>query len=774
MISIIGVSADVWSLNQQVMGLVLLILACGVQGAGAENTDLSPGLDARGTDHTAHHHANQILTAVDLSAEPGTGTSARLDQADFSNADLSLADLSQVNALQVVGVGLVLDGARLSGGQWNEANLSGADLSFVSGSDVDFSDAVMVGATLEFSNLRSSSFIRADLSNVQATDASWINSDLTGAKLIDADLAGAGLRDSVLVTADLTGARLFLADLSRVDARCEGSLEGNQVGFEGCPRFDGVDLSFASLVDAQFSFGRMIARNGVAVDLEESDLTRANFSDACFTVLQDGVCQSQELGVTPSLAGADLDGVIFDRAFLGGADLSFARGDCVAPQGSSSGELTQCPSFVGTDARFCVLRQTRLVAPIATGWILHGADLTAASLTGLRDPCDLPATAAETPVCLEFFSQGAGPEERATLRKINLSTADIAGVNFSDLDLESARLDGVDGYRIRTGTNGAGEPFEVVYQTSFSGANLAGASLVGADLEQADLSNVDLSSADLSNATLTGAILAGVSAANAILDGVILECDTPPCQTLSGFSGLTGSSWVGAGLEGQDLSDLNLAGIDLRSANLQGTIWNRAILTDADLSGQDISDLDLSEVSQLAGARLDNARLTCAPDEACDPLASASDLTGVGFQKASLAGVSFRNRNLAGANFRLADLSGADLTGSTATDANFSGSSLGGVSLTGVNLEGAWFDSTNFACSADAPCTPFLGAVSLAGARFRSAGLSYVRFEGTEAPLDLNEADFSQANLTGAQFLNVSALGARFDLLTGVCSGGGA
>ncbi|MAJ61218.1 MAG: hypothetical protein CBC48_15375 [bacterium TMED88] len=765
--------ADVRNLNQWAVGLILLAFVGGVQPTWAENTDLSSGLDARGTDHTSHDHAGQVLTAVDLSAEPATGASALLDEADFTNADLSLADLSQVSALKLVGPGLVLDGARLSGGQWDESDLSGADLSFVSGTGVSFSDATLIGATLEFSNLRSSSFVRADLSSVQAQDASWVKSDFTGASLVEAELAGLGLRDSVLIGADLSGARLFLADLSRVDARCEDALTGTPVGFASCPRFDGVDLSFATLVDAQVSFGRMIPRAGIAVNLEESDLTRADFSDACFTALQDGLCQPEDLVVATNLIGTDLDGVIFDRAYLGGANLSFARGDCVAPQDSPSGELTQCPSFVGTDARSARLLQTRLVSPVATGWILHGADLTSASLTGLKEPCDLPEVAGESPACLEFFAQGAEPGALAILRKTNLSNADIAGVNFAGLDLEGARLDGVDAYRVRTVTDEAGDSFDVVYQTSFSGANLAGASLVGADLELADLSNVDLTSADLSNATITGALLAGVSAANAVFDAVVLSCETAPCQAVSGFSDLVGSSWVGGDLGGQDFSDLDLTGIDLRNANIQGTLWSGSILTRADFSGQNLSGVDLSQVSQIAGARFEGASLTCASDETCDPLASATDLTGVGFQGATLDGVSFRNRELAGADFSLADLRGADLAGATATEANFSAASVAGINLGGVNLAGARFDSTDFGCSSDSPCAPFAGVLSLAGARFRAAGLEYVRFEGDSVPLDLTEADLSQANLTGAQFLNVDALGARFDLLAGVCGGDG-
>ena len=769
-----GMRADVQSLNRWVLCFFLLALISGVRSAGAENTDLSPGLDARGTDHTDHDHAGQLLTAVDLSAQPATGASALLDDADFTNADLSLADLSQVSALRLVGPGLILDGARLSMGQWGEANLTGADLSFVSGSGVDWTDAVLTGATLEFSNLRSSSFVRADLNNVEATDASWVTSDLTGASFVDAVLVGVGLRDSVLVAADLSGARLFLADLSRIDARCEDALTGTLVGFESCPRFDGVDLSFASLVDAQFPFGRMIARGGTSVSLEESDLTRVDFSDACFTALQDDVCQLQDLAVSANLIGADLDGVIFDRAYLGGADLSFARGDCVPPRDSSTGEPTQCPSFVGTDARSTRLVQSRLVSPVATGWILHGADLTAASLTGLSQPCDVPEAVGESPKCLEFFAQGSTPGDLAILRRINLSAADIAGVNFEGLDLEGARLDGVDAYRIRTVTEEAGDSFDVVYRTSFSGANLARASLVGADLELADLSNVDLSSADLSNATMTGAILTGISAADAVFDSVVLRCETEICQPVSAFSDLTGSSWVGSDLSGQDFSDLDLAGIDVRNANIQGTLWGSSILTGADFSGQNLTEIDLSQVSQLAGARFAGASLTCAADEPCNPLASATDLTGVGFQGAGLDGVSFQNRELAGADFSLADLTGADLAGATATQANFSGASLVGINLSGVNLAEARFDSTDFACSSDSPCTPFLGVSSLAGARFRAAGLEYVRFEGDAAPLDLSEADFSQANLAGAQFSNVNALGARFDLLAGVCSGDGA
>ncbi len=93
--------------------------------------------------------------------------------------------------------------------------------------------------------------------------------------------------------------------------------------------------------------------------------------------------------------------------------------------------------------------------------------------------------------------------------KVNLSEANLTGVNLTEADLTGADLYGVN----LTGADLSGADLYGVNLTGadlsradLSGADLYGVNLTGADLSGADLTGADLSRADLSRADLTGAI----------------------------------------------------------------------------------------------------------------------------------------------------------------------------------------------------------------------------------------------------------------------------
>lgn len=744
----------------------------------AQSTDLMPGMDARGTDHTAHDHSGQTLDGVDLSPDPATGSHSLLDMAIFDDADLSFADLSRVSATNLSGLNLVLDGAELSGGDWSDSTLDAADLRFATGTAPVFDGASLVGAGFDSINLLSASFVGADLTGLLGANAQLVGIDLTDATLPGAMLGSASLRDGRVVGADLAGANLALADLTRLDARCGDSIADPVVDppdVATCPRLEGAQLQFAILSDGLFQYGRLVDSGGTPVDLRATDLLRVDFSDACFTTLDmAGACDPTPQAQPANLSNALVDGARFDRAVMTGVDLAFARGGCVPARPGDPDQSQRCPSLVEVDLSGADMRQVRILSSVATEAKLHGADLRNAVLSGIEEPCRLPSVADTPGPCLELFDPTVMSPQLALVTGLDLTDADIGGIDFAGLDLTGANLTSVDAFVVRTGADAGEQPVTADYAASFAGAILVDAVLGSADLEQVDLTGADLTRANLSGALLTSAMLAGANATDASFDRVVLGCGTPPCTTFQGLGGLTGASFVVTDLTGQDLSTIDLTGADFAQAVLTDVVLTGATLANANFTAQVLTNVDLTDVSALAGARFDQANLTCSPATPCDPFPPAVDLSGASFAGATLNEVSFAGRDVTGADFAQANLTNAALTGADATGADFSNATLTGVDFTDETLDAAIFDGTSLGCADPVGCEPFASAASLGvEPSFGGADLTNATFDGLSGTIDLAGADFSSADLTNATFSNVDARGARFDFLSAVCSAAG-
>ena len=126
----------------------------------------------------------------------------------------------------------------------------------------------------------------------------------------------------------------------------------------------------------------------------------------------------------------------------------------------------------------------------------------------------------------DAIAYGALNLSNADLRGVDLSEANLRGVNLSFVDLRGAHL---------------------------SGADLRGVDLIGADLRSAYLIGAYLSGADLRSAHLSGADLLGADLSGAYLSGVDL---------------------IGAHLSRANLSGTNLRGADLIGAHLSGAYLN--------------------------------------------------------------------------------------------------------------------------------------------------------------------------------------------------------
>ena len=151
---------------------------------------------------------------------------------------------------------------------------------------------------------------------------------------------------------------------------------------------------------------------------------------------------------------------------------------------------------------------------------------------------------------------------------VDLSGADLNGVNLSESDLSNATL----------------------RKANLSGADLFQANLSGADLFGADLFRATLSWADLSFATLDGADLR-----ESKMEHVNLS-----------YAYLPDANVQDAYLYAADLTDATLTRADLSSTDLSWAILVRANLTEADLSSADLTG------TSLLGANLTNANLSSA------------------------------------------------------------------------------------------------------------------------------------------------------------------
>jgi uncharacterized protein YjbI with pentapeptide repeats len=176
-----------------------------------------------------------------------------------------------------------------------------------------------------------------------------------------------------------------------------------------------------------------------------------------------------------------------------------------------------------------------------------------------------------------------------------------------------------------------GSLIKIMFQTSFSGADLRDADLSGADLRGADLRGADLQDANLKGANLK-------------------EAD------------LRASNLWGANLREANLTRADLKRADLRWAVLNGANLRRANLNGADLSSAKLRKADLGEA-----------------------IVQWANLSGVLLNEASLVGTSLGRTNLERANLSNANLSEANLRSTNLSEANLTGAELVGAFVSEEN-----------------------------------------------------------------------------------------
>lgn len=233
---------------------------------------------------------------------------------------------------------------------------------------------------------------------------------------------------------------------------------------------------------------------------------------------------------------------------------------------------------------------------------------------------------------------------------------------------------------------------------------------------------------------------------------------------------LAGRDLAGAHLPRMDFAGANLRevmfeGADLSGASFRGANLHGAVLTGARLLGADFTDADLTETnfcrSHATAAIFRNARLAGALAMNADW--SEADLTG-----AVLTGLIGDELILTRATIERVDLAHAILVGAIANDARFAGARFHRTMLVGAQLERADFVEAELERAV-------LLNVRAPRSRWRGARMTRVQTGGsaTFAGADLREvtarqcgwrdADFSEADLSGARFVLCDLGRCRFD-----------
>lgn len=221
----------------------------------------------------------------------------------------------------------------------------------------------------------------------------------------------------------------------------------------------------------------------------------------------------------------------------------------------------------------------------------------------------------------------------------------------------------------------------------------------------------------------------------------------------------------GEGFEKADLSELDLSKLDLSGINLAGARMNKVDLSDSNLSRAILKKADLSQ-SNLSGANLEGAVLD-------DVRLGGAICANTIFRSVSIEGADFSGLVLKDADFsnacgEYADFSVADLTGAVFVEAKLPRSDFDGCQLTGTDFRKAEIRDAEFANvqaqKINMESADITGLRSGEASDFREANIRFTRAAGSMwEGCVLDKADFTQAVLTGAQFVDASLNEANFD-----------
>ena len=308
--------------------------------------------------------------------------------------------------------------------------------------------------------------------------------------------------------------------------------------------------------------------------LDDPDLTGADLSGLDLSGMDlTGCFLEGALLVETNLTDATLDDVVLAQADLTGAKLD--RASCVGANFGSS--VLSKTTFVGANLTRSVFARAQLSDVGLAGATLDEADFFETVMTRVR----LSGARGSKLVFLRLDLRDAD-FRGAILREPAFIECNMEGSDFSDAELEKARLIAVKGSRAcfrRARLDGMFVGHGSVFDDAvFEGARMLGANLRSTRMAKADLCRVVLGQGDLSECDLQGARLDELDAQGAVL--------------------------IRAGLRGASLRGANLLGAILQKADLRG-----ADLEGANLFRSDLSRVRLDQHTRIEGALVEQSRV---------------------------------------------------------------------------------------------------------------------------------------------------------------------
>jgi uncharacterized protein YjbI with pentapeptide repeats len=407
-------------------------------------------------------------------------------------------------------------------------------------------------------------------------------------------------------------------------------------------------------------------RNFSGRDLNGAKFENINLSGT--SVFADPQMKGLSMGENAIFAGTKFSGALFKNVQVGGSfiaadfrgfdvkslgSLAAARLDGANFSGTDLSGMVLPYSLIGTDFSKAKASRLNVEKPLMLSSNFDEADLSGARLA----KAEIGGTLAlkQWPAELsERRTQGAFPPFISTMRKVNLSYADLSGANLERVDL--------------------------------SGANLTGANLAGANLK--------------------GAIFVGANLTGANLSGAQIDCSGKCGATNSPFYDSKYTDFSGAILDRANLSltigsTPKFINVSAVGANFSGARYSRADFSSADVSGANFTN------SVIDGVKFANAIGRCTSSGYCTDFSGASlaslsdfrsefarysaggpyvdrypDFSGANFSKANLSGVEFFTGNLRNAIFTCATLSNTRFL----ADPDLTGAVFGGASGSSVDF----------------------------------------------------------------------------------------
>lgn len=674
---------------------------------------VGPYVNLSGADLSNQDLSNVILTDINLSSANlslANMTNANITGANMNSADLTGATITGIQGrfsgtptlpngnYQIKNQYIVGPGVNLT-----SADLTNQDLTGISFQETTLASTNMTGSTLlnVSGSFTGSPILPTNYRNVKqyivGPGVNLANVDLSNQNLSNCDLSGAIMTSVDLRNATFTGVKGQINDVSGIQLNNGYNLfnryiVGPQVNLTN------ADLSNQDLSGQNISGATVVSTNLTNVNLTNTDLTSADLTGA--QVIGVYGRTSSTTNATPPTNYA------FKNRYVVGPSVILTDADL-------SGQ-----SLVNIDLSGCVMTRSILNNVDLSGATLTNVDLSGASVDHIRGR--FIGTPTSTPSASYQVKNNylVGPT-------VNLTNADLSGVDLSSFNLSNVNLTGAD----MTSTNLLNVNFTGVYgqlgkdegiqlNNGYSTRNryIVGANvrLVNADLSNQNMNgislrSVDMTSANLSNTDLSGCDLSGVNMTNANL----LNTKTWPIINGFNIANLPNGNYIkySTFIIGPDLN--------LANSTLTGTVSN-SDLSGTDLSGANLENVTFSNVRtvNIKGNSIISNKYTIVMNNS-----STKFIIGPGV-------------NLSGINF-----SGVDFTANDMTDADLSGVDLAGCNLDGTDLSGINFYNVKPG--------PFTGTPINLDPIYKKVGQFIIGPKVNLAGLDLTSLDLSACDLTG-------------------------